>query len=225
MDIEGLSTAAVEKFLDLKLVNNISDIYDLHLKKDLLINIDGFGKKSIEKLLTAIEKSKQNNIDRLIFGLGIEHIGKKASSLIADNFSNMDEIISADINDFTSIDTFGEIMAKSIVGYFKNDDAIELMNKLKKQGVNMKSQSFSNNKKISEKLSDKTFVITGSFNGYTRDELKLIISKNGGNVTDSISKKTDYLLVGENPGSKLSKAEILGIRIINIEELMSILLY
>lgn len=225
MDIEGLSTAAVEKFLDLKLVNNISDIYDLHLKKDLLINIDGFGKKSIEKLLTAIEKSKQNNIDRLIFGLGIEHIGKKASSLIADNFSNMDEIISADINDFTSIDTFGEIMAKSIVGYFKNDDAIELMNKLKIQGINMESQSFSNTKKISEKLSGKTFVITGSFNGHTRDELKQIISKNGGNVTDSISKKTDYLLVGENPGSKLSKAEILGIRIINIEELISTLLY
>ncbi|HPB17350.1 MAG TPA: NAD-dependent DNA ligase LigA, partial [Clostridia bacterium] len=137
----------------------------------------------------------------------------------------MDEIISADINDFTSIDTFGEIMAKSIVGYFKNDDAIELINKLKIQGINMESQSFSNTKKISEKLSGKTFVITGSFNGHTRDELKQIISKNGGNVTDSISKKTDYLLVGENPGSKLSKAEILGIRIINIEELISTLLY
>ncbi len=224
MNIEGLSTAAIDKFLSLGFVKNISDIYDLHLKKELLIKIEGFGNKSIEKLISAIEKSKENNIDRLIFGLGIEHIGKKASSLITNKFSDMDEIIAADISDFTDIENFGEIMAYSIVNYFKDPQAVALIEKLKMQGVNMHSQRIGSSEKITNKLDNIIFVITGSFTDYSREQLKQLLISNGAIVTDSVSRKTNYVIAGENPGSKLVKAESLGIRIINIDELLSTLL-
>jgi DNA ligase (NAD+) len=224
MDIEGLSTATVDKFLDLRLINTIADIYELKDKKDILVKIDGYGNTSIEKLLSAIEKSKENNIDRLIFGLGIEHIGKKASSLIADNFNDMDDIMSASVEDFVSINTFGDIMSQSIVKYFKSSDVILLIDKLKRHGINMKSLNYGNTVNNTRKLVGKTFVITGSFNEYSREQLKQILISNGGNVTESVSKKTDYVIVGENPGSKLSKAESLGIKIIKIDELKLTLL-
>lgn len=218
MDIEGLSTATVEKFMDLSLLKDIADIYDLHNKREQLLKIEGFGEKSVNKLLSAIEKSKSNNIDRLLFGIGILYIGQKASSLLAENFPDMKSIMAAEITDFTSIDTFGEVMANSIVDYFKDDKAVELIKRLEAQGVNMKSLSYNNTQKLSDKLIGKTYVITGSFEEYTRDQLKSIITSNGGNVTESVSKKTDYVLVGDKPGSKLTKAQALGINIIDLEQ-------
>ena len=224
MDIEGLSTATVEKFMDLSLIKDIADIYDLHNKREQLLKIEGFGEKSVNKLLSAIEKSKSNNIDRLLFGIGILYIGQKASSLLAENFPDMQSIMAAEITDFTSIDTFGEVMANSIADYFKDEKAVNLINRLKAQGVNMQSLSYNNTQKLSDKLIGKTYVITGSFEEYTRDQLKSIITSNGGNVTESVSKKTDYVLVGDKPGSKLTKAQALGINIIDLEQFKSSLL-
>lgn len=224
MDIEGLSTATVEKFMDLSLIKDIADIYDLHNKREQLLKIEGFGEKSVNKLLSAIEKSKSNNIDRLLFGIGILYIGQKASSLLAENFPDMQSIMAAEITDFTSIDTFGEVMANSIADYFKDEKAVNLINRLKAQGVNMQSLSYNNTQKLSDKLIGKTYVITGSFEEYTRDQLRSIITSNGGNVTESVSKKTDYVLVGDKPGSKLTKAQALGINIIDLEQFKSSLL-
>jgi DNA ligase (NAD+) len=204
--------------MDLSLLKDIADIYDLHNKREQLLKIEGFGEKSVNKLLSAIEKSKSNNIDRLLFGIGILYIGQKASSLLAENFPDMKSIMAAEITDFTSIDTFGEVMANSIVDYFKDDKAVELIKRLEAQGVNMKSLSYNNTQKLSDKLIGKTYVITGSFEEYTRDQLKSIITSNGGNVTESVSKKTDYVLVGDKPGSKLTKAQALGINIIDLEQ-------
>ena len=224
MDIEGLSTATVEKFMDLSLIKDIADIYDLHNKREQLLKIEGFGEKSVNKLLSAIEKSKSNNIDRLLFGIGILYIGQKASSLLAENFPDMQSIMAAEITDFTSIDTFGEVMANSIADYFKDEKAVNLINRLEAQGVNMQSLSYNNTQKLSDKLIGKTYVITGSFEEYTRDQLRSIITSNGGNVTESVSKKTDYVLVGDKPGSKLTKAQALGINIIDLEQFKSSLL-
>ena len=224
MDIEGLSTATVEKFMDLSLLKDIADIYDLHNKREQLLKIEGFGEKSVNKLLSAIERSKSNNIDRLLFGIGILYIGQKASSLLAENFPDMKSIMAAEITDFTSIDTFGEVMANSIADYFKDEKAVNLINRLEAQGVNMQSLSYNNTQKLSDKLIGKTYVITGSFEEYTRDQLKSIITSNGGNVTESVSKKTDYVLVGDKPGSKLTKAQALGINIIDLEQFKSSLL-
>jgi len=224
MDIEGLSTATVEKFMDLSLIKDIADIYDLHNNREQLLKIEGFGEKSVNKLLSAIERSKSNNIDRLLFGIGILYIGQKASSLLAENFPDMKSIMAAEITDFTSIDTFGEVMANSIADYFKDEKAVNLINRLKAQGVNMQSLSYNNTQKLSDKLIGKTYVITGSFEEYTRDQLKSIITSNGGNVTESVSKKTDYVLVGDKPGSKLTKAQALGINIIDLEQFKSSLL-
>lgn len=216
MDIEGLSTATVDKFLFLGFIRTIPDIYDLHTKVSVMEEEKGFGKKSIEKLLIAIEKSKQNNIDRLIFGLGIEHIGQKASSLIAGGFKDMQEIMNAKEADFTSIDTIGQIMAQSLVNYFQNPEAVALIESLKQKGINMRSYNF--NTPTNDKLQGITFVITGSFDEYSRDELKTLLTSNGANVTDSVSKKTDYVIVGSNPGSKATKAEAIGVKTISLKE-------
>jgi DNA ligase (NAD+) len=196
----------------------------LHNNREQLLKIEGFGEKSVNKLLSAIERSKSNNIDRLLFGIGILYIGQKASSLLAENFPDMKSIMAAEITDFTSIDTFGEVMANSIADYFKDEKAVNLINRLEAQGVNMQSLSYNNTQKLSDKLIGKTYVITGSFEEYTRDQLKSIITSNGGNVTESVSKKTDYVLVGDKPGSKLTKAQALGINIIDLEQFKSSLL-
>jgi DNA ligase (NAD+) len=217
MDIEGLSTGIIDKLMNEGFIRAIDDIYDLHINRDKLTKISGFGIKSIDKLLIAIEKSKSNNIDRLIFGLGIEHIGKKASSLIADKFKDINAIMTADELSFTPIDTIGLIMAKSIVEYFRNPDAVILINNLEKKGINMKSLNYG---KFSDyRLKGITFVITGSFDEYSREELKSLITSFGANVTESVSKKTNYVIVGDNPGSKVEKAEKLGVKTLNIEEL------
>lgn len=216
MDIEGLSTGIIDKFMNEGFIRTIDDIYNLHTNRDNLIKISGFGTKSIDKLLDAIEKSKNNNIDRLIFGLGIEHIGKKASSLIADKFKDINSIMTADELSFTEIDTIGLIMAKSIVQYFRNPEAVMLINNLKEKGINMNSLNYG--KSGNSRLKGITFVITGSFENYSREELKYLITSMGANVTDSVSKKTNYLIVGDNPGSKVEKADKLGIKTLNIDE-------
>lgn len=213
MDIEGLGPANVELLLREGLINNIADIY--YLKAEDLEKLDRMGKKSAKNLITAIEKSKQNSLDKLIFGLGIRHIGKKAGKLISEKFSDIDEISKADADSFASIDEIGLKMGESIVKYFKNTQVIDTIEKLKLAGVNVKG-----NKKeiLDNRFEGRIFVLTGTLPTYTRQEAQEVIESFGGKVSTSVSKKTTYVLAGEEAGSKLDKAISLGIKVIDEEE-------
>jgi len=213
MNIDGLGPALIEKFLKEKFIDKISDIYYLEDKKELLRELEGLGKKSIENLISSIEKSKKNQLNKLIFGFGIRHIGQRASKLLENNFQNLDDIINASKIEYEEIVEFGEVMAESLINFFKNPQSIHLIEQLKKVNMNMKSSTF--NKKAEGIFKDHIFVLTGTLEEYSRNEAKQIIEKNGGKVSTSVSKKTDYVLKGDKPGSKLQNAIKLGVKVID----------
>jgi len=189
MNIEGLGPAIVELLLEKELIKNIADIY--YLTKEDVASLKKKGDKFAENLINAIENSKNNSLDRLINALGIRHIGSKTGKILAKNFESLDEIITADEETLSQIPEIGEIMAKSISLFFKQEQTIDLINKLKTAGVNTKG-----NKNLieDERFLGKTFVLTGSLDNYTRDEASNIIESFGGKVSSSVSKKTDYVL-------------------------------
>ncbi len=213
MDIEGLGPANVELLLDKGLINNIADIY--YLKTEDIEKLDRMGKKSAENLINAIEKSKSNSLDKLIFGLGIRHIGKKAGKLIAAKFSDIDEIATSSAETFSDIDEIGPKMGESIVKYFNNEQVRDTIEKLKVAGVNMKG---SKKELVDNRFNGMTFVLTGTLPTYTRQEAQDIIESFGGKASSSVSKKTTYVLAGEDAGSKLDKAMSLGVQVINEDE-------
>lgn len=213
MDIEGLGPANVELLLNQGLIKNIADIY--YLKVEDIEKLDRMGKKSAENLINAISKSKQNSLDKLIFGLGIRHIGKKAGKLIAEKFNDIDEIATADAESFANIDDIGLKMGESIVKYFKNTQVIDTIEKLKLAGVNTKG---SKKEILDDRFSGMTFVLTGTLPTYTRQEAQEIIESFGGKASSSVSKKTTYVLAGEEAGSKLDKAISLGVSVIDENE-------
>jgi len=213
MDIEGLGPANVEMLLASGLIENIADIY--YLKAEDVEKLDRMGKKSASNLISSIEKSKSNSLDKLIFGLGIRHIGKKAGKLIAEKFNNIDEIINADANTFADISEVGLKMGESIVEYFKNPQVKDTVEKLKIAGVNMKG---SKKELLDERFLGMTFVLTGTLPTYTRGEAQEIIESYGGKTSSSVSKKTTYVLAGEEAGSKLEKANSIGVKVIDEEE-------
>lgn len=221
MNIDGLGERIIEDYYNFGYLKNICDIYELKRYKSELMSLEGFGEKKVDNLLDAIEKSKDNSLERLLFGLGIRHFGEKSALIIAKRFKNIDNVISASCDDLTNISDIGEIMAKSITGYFKEESNLKLINDLKGLGVNM--EYLGRNVVLDENFANKKFVITGSISVMPRDELKEEISLRGGNVTTSISKNTDVLVVGDSPGSKLDKALSLGIKIWNEEELLKYL--
>lgn len=221
MNIDGLGERIIEDYYNFGYLKNICDIYELKRYKSELMSLEGFGEKKVDNLLDAIEKSKDNSLERLLFGLGIRHFGEKSALIIAKRFKNIDNVISASCDDLTNISDIGEIMAKSITSYFKEESNLKLINDLKKLGVNM--EYLGRNVVLDESFANKKFVITGSISVMPRDELKEEISLRGGNVTTSISKNTDVLVVGDSPGSKLDKALSLGIKIWNEEELLKYL--
>lgn len=213
MDIEGLGPANVELLLNEGLIKNIADIY--YLKAENIEKLERMGKKSAENLISAIEKSKENSLDKLLFGLGIRHIGKKAGKLIAMKFKDIDEIANAEVEAFSDIDEVGPKMGESIFKYFKNEQVIDTIEKLKQAGVNIKGSK----KEIEDnRFEGMTFVLTGTLPTYTRQEAQEIIESFGGKVSSSVSKKTTYVLAGEEAGSKLDKALSLGINVISEEE-------
>lgn len=212
MDIEGLGEQLVEQFVKNGLICKIYDIYSL--KKEDIINLDRMGNKSAQNIIDAVEKSKKNDLYRLIYGLGIRHIGVKAAKLLASRYKNIDEIMNASADDIASVDGFGGIMAESVSEFFSREGTKDLIAKLKDAGVNMTS-SVSASDGI---FSGKTFVLTGTLADYTRKEAGDIIESLGGKVSSSVSKKTDYVLAGEAAGSKLKKANDLGVRVINETE-------
>lgn len=214
MDISGLGGAIVEQLIDENLIKDIADIY--YLKYEDIVVLDRFAPKSAMNLINAIQNTKDNNLDKLLFGLGMRHIGKKAAKILSENFDDIYEIGKASIEEINALDDFGEIMAKSVVDFFSKEQTKKLIQKLENAGVNLKG----NKKELSSnKLKDKIFVVTGSFDDYSRNDITKLIEENSGKVSGSVSKKTSFLVAGENAGSKLSKAESLGIPVISIEEL------
>jgi DNA ligase (NAD+) len=182
------------------------------------MSLEGFGEKSIVKLLASIENSKNNSLERLLFALGIRHVGAKTAKTLAKNYKTLDNLINASYEELSKINDIGDIIAKSVVEYFKNDENIEIINKLKEHNVNM--EYVNNNYQESEDFSGKTFVLTGTLTNITREEASTIIENFGGKVSGSVSSKTGVVVVGENPGSKYNKALSLGITIWQEEEFL-----
>lgn len=212
MDIDGLGEALLKVFAERGLIRTASDIYNL--RREDIACIEGLGEKSADNLINAIEASKSNDLSRLIFALGIRHVGQKAGKLLADNFGDMDSVMSAGIEDVSSIEGFGGIMAKSVVDYFAMPESRRLIDELKAAGVNMKSQREIKD----ERFSGMTFVLTGTLTAYKRSEASEIIESFGGKTASSVSKKTTYVLAGEDAGSKLKKANDLGVTVISEDE-------
>ena len=216
MNIDGLGDRIMEDFYNFGFIKNIVDIYNLKDHKQDLIRLEGFGDKSVNNLLEAIENSKQNSLEKLIFALGIPHVGAKTGKILAQHFNTLDNLINATEEALTIIPDIGDIIAKSIREYFSNEENMEIINKLKELGLNTNYLG----KKIekNDNFFGKSFVLTGSLELYTRDEAKEIIESLGGKTVDSVSKKTSVVIVGANPGSKYTKAKELDIPIWSEEE-------
>ncbi len=217
MNIDGLGPAIVEVLLDKGLIKSVADLYEI--KVEDLLAIDRFKEKSANNLVSAIEKSKSNSLDRLIFGLGIRNIGQASAKLLCDKFGDIDNIINASAEEVAKIEGFGEVMADSVVKSFKENHRLELIERLKSYGVNTSYK----NAIADTKFAGMTFVLTGTLPTMTRDEAKEIIENNGGKASSSVSKKTSYVLAGEDAGSKLTKAQELGVKIIDENEFKAML--
>ena len=218
MNIEGFGDSIIEDFYNMGYIKNVNDFYHLDKYKEELMELEGFGEKSIIKLLSSIESSKNNSLERLLFALGIRHVGAKTAKILARQFKTMDNLINATYEELNTINDIGDIIAKSIVEYFKDEDNITLINKLKENNVNM---TFDNsNYHESELFAGKTFVLTGTLINTTREEATFLIESLGGKVSGSVSSKTSAVIVGDAPGSKYQKALKLNIPIWNEEEFL-----
>lgn len=213
MDIDGLGPAVLEQLVNEGLVKSPADLY--RLKIDDVSNLERMAEKSANNLISAVEKSKENELYRLVFALGIRNIGLKAAKLLCENFPTIDDIMNAKAADFEMIDGFGKVMALSIENYFALDGTKELIADLKSLGLKMKSSAPKSGGGI---FSGKTFVLTGTLPTMKRSEASKIIEENGGKTSSSVSKKTSYVLAGEDAGSKLTKAQSLGVTIISEQE-------
>lgn len=221
MNIEGLGDAIVEDFYNYGYIKDISDIYTLENYRKELEQLEGYGKKSIDNLFKGIEISKTNSLEKLLFGLGIKNVGSKTAKVLSKRYKSLDNLINANYEELINIDDIGNIIAKSIIDYFENEHNQNIIEKLKSYGVNM--NYLGTEEKTDDRFYNKTFVLTGSLSLITRNEASKIIEDKGGKVTSSVTKKTDYLVVGENPGSKYDKAINLGIEIINEETFMDLI--
>ena len=214
MDIDGMGPAVLTMLVDRGIIKSQADIYSL--KPEDISSAERMGEKSAANLMASIEKSKKAGLSRLLFALGIRNIGQKAADALAQNFGTMDAVMTAYSEDISAIDGFGDVMAKSLIEYFSLPQSKKLIEKLKEHGVLMEAEK----KVVSDKLHGFTFVLTGTLPTMSRDEASAIIIASGGKVASSVSKKTDYVLAGEKAGSKLNKAESLGIKIIDENEFM-----
>ncbi|MCI6272358.1 MAG: NAD-dependent DNA ligase LigA [Erysipelotrichaceae bacterium] len=215
MNIEGLGEKRVEQFHKEGILNTVADIYLLKQKKDKILSLEKFGEKSFENLIEAIEKSKQNSLDKLLFGLGIRQVGSKASKILADRFLDIDNLINANIEDLQNIRDIGDITADAIITFFKDESNLHLIECLKEAGVNTR---YNKVEKIESIFTNKVCVLTGSLSFLTRSEAEKKLEELGAIVTGSVSKKTDYVIYGESAGSKLEKAKNLNIKTLSEEE-------
>lgn len=221
MDIDGLGDEIVEDFFNLDFVKSIKDIYSLNEHKKDLEELEGYGKKSIDNLLNAILESKKRSVERLIFGLGISGIGDKTALLLAKKYQNLDNLIKATYEDLVSIKDIGPTLAKNICEYFENEDNLDLINELKNIGINM--NYLGEREKYNELITNKKFVVTGTIEGYGRDEIEKKLESYGGTCSSSVSSKTNVVIVGANPGSKYDKAIALNIEIWDQAKILEVL--
>ena len=217
MDIETMGEKVTEEFFDLGIIRTIPDIYEIYKHKDRIIEMDGWSNKSVDKLLDAIEASKRNSLERLLFGLGIKEVGSKMAKTLARRFNTLDSLMHTSKEDLLKINDIGEVVATSIYEYFKDEHNLEIIEKLKEANVN--TIYFGANKfDESNAFFDKKVVLTGTLVEFTRSEASKILEDLGAHVVSSVSKATDYVLCGSDPGSKFDKAKKLGIRILSEEE-------
>lgn len=209
MDIEGMGESAVEQLVGNKLVKDFADIY--YLTKEDLLKLELYKDKKAQNLLKAIEKSKPQPLSRLLFALGIRHVGEKAAYVLADRFIAIEKIIAAEKDDFDAIHEIGSVMAQSIAAFFRQDSTRKLVAKLKKAGLRMTEPKKAAGELI---LSGKTFVFTGELETFSRQEAERLVRELGGNASSSVSANTDFVVTGANPGSKYDKAKKLGVKII-----------
>ena len=218
MDIDGLGPAVLEQLVGENLIKSPADLYRLEASQ--LISLERMAEKSANNLVAAVEKSKENELYRLVFALGIRNIGLKAAKLICENFATIDDIMNASAEDFEKIEGFGSVMAQSVQGYFALESTRELIDELKQLGLKMKP---SEQKPKGGLLEGKTFVLTGTLPNMKRSEAAKLIEAHGGKTSSSVSKKTSFVVAGEEAGSKLTKAKSLGITILSEQELLDIL--
>ncbi|WP_018932384.1 NAD-dependent DNA ligase LigA [Gracilibacillus lacisalsi] len=222
MNIDGLGEKVIEQLFHAEYIHTIADLY--RLEREELLKLERMGEKSVENLLTAIENSKQNSLERLLFGLGIRFVGSKAAKTLAEHFETMDRLQQASFEDLIAIDEIGDKMADSIVHYFEDDQVKQLISELKDLGLNLTYQGPKVNEAAADSpFSGKTVVLTGKLAIYTRQEAKQQIEALGGNVTGSVSKKTDLLIAGEDAGSKLDKAKKLEVEVWDEAKLQEVL--
>ena len=216
MNIDGLGERKAEVFIEKGLIQSFEDIYKLHAKKDEILNIEKFGLKSYDNLIEAIENSKKNSLERLLNGLGIRQVGEKASKVLASSFKTMDNIINADVETLSNIKDIGPVTAEYIIDFFNEKANMDMINELKIFGVNMNYIDTSID--TDSIFAGKTVVLTGSLTTYTRNQATSLLEDLGANVAGSVSKKTDYVIYGVEAGSKLTKAQELGIKTMSEEE-------
>lgn len=218
MDIDGLGPAVLEQLVGENLIKSPADLYRLEASQ--LISLERMAEKSANNLVAAVEKSKENELYRLVFALGIRNIGLKAAKLICENFATIDDIMNASAEDFEKIEGFGSVMAQSVQGYFALESTRELIDELKQLGLKMKP---SEQKPKGGLFEGKTFVLTGTLPNMKRSEAAKLIEAHGGKTSSSVSKKTSFVVAGEEAGSKLTKAQSLGITILSEQELLDML--
>ncbi len=217
MDIEGLGPAVVELLVEAGVVGSVADLY--HLSHDAIAALERMGERSADNLLEAVERSKENDLFRVLFGLGIRHIGQKAAKLLAEHFGTMEAIMNASQEQLCAIDGFGSVMAESVCRFFEQSSSRLLVEQLAAAGVNMTCRA----ERADRRFEGMTFVLTGTLPTMKRDEAAALIEKYGGKTSGSVSKKTTIVLAGEEAGSKMTKAQQLGIRIIDESEFLSML--
>lgn len=213
MNIDGVGPALIEQLLANNLIEDYADLY--FLKQSHLKDLERMGEKSSENVIKAIEASKKREFFRVLYALGIRHVGIGAARILAENFNSIDELKSAKIDDLKNISEIGPVIADSIVNFFKERHNIDLLSRLKQAGIRLKNKASQENENFLDQLK---FVFTGSLNDFTRSEIKDLVENAGGRAVSSVSSKTDYLVIGDNPGSKYDKAQSLGIEILNESE-------
>ncbi|MGM0444765.1 MAG: NAD-dependent DNA ligase LigA [Bacillota bacterium] len=219
MDIEGVGPSLVDQLLENELIEDFADLYYID-KKDL-VNLERMAEKSSQNVIDAIKSSKNRELNRLIYALGIRHIGSNSSRILIKYFDSIDKLKKANKEELVEIDEIGPVMAESIVNFFKNDHNLSVLEKLKNAGVQMEKER--KNEQVDQHLEGQSFVFTGALDSYTRKEASEIVRKYGGSVKSSVSSKTSYLVVGDNPGSKYDQAQELGVNILDESDFESLI--
>jgi DNA ligase (NAD+) len=220
MDIEGLGEVLVDMLVDKRMVRDVADLY--HLKLEDIANLERKAEKSAVKLLAQIEASKSRGLQRLLYGIDIRHVGERYAKILASHFRSIDRIAEASVEELDDIHEIGLTVAVSVFEWFRNPLHIELINKLKAAGVKTETDGGGTDE-TDDRFAGKTFVLTGKLENYTRDEAAKLIEDRGGRVSSSVSKKTDFVVAGEDAGSKLTKAESLGVVLLDEREFSAML--